>query len=65
MYIYRNIVRLFDRLPDTIKQKLCGVMFVVLGILSAIASKDNGVYDITAALLFVPLGLCMVFGKFD
>lgn len=65
MYIYRNIVRLFDRLPDTVKQKLCGVMFVVLGILSAIASKENGVYDITAALLFVPLGLCMVFGKFD
>lgn len=65
MYIYRNIVRLFDRLPDTVKQKLCGVMFVALGVLSAIVSKDNGVYDITAALLFVPLGLCMVFGKFD
>lgn len=65
MYIYKNIVRLFYCLPDNVKQKLCGIMFVALGVLSAIASNDNGVYDITAALLFMPLGLCMVFGKFD
>lgn len=63
MYIYRNIARLFDRLPDNVKQKLCGIMLVALGVLSAIASKENGCYDITAAMLLVPLGLIMVFVK--
>lgn len=32
--------------------KLCGIFLVIGGIASALLSKDNGCYDITAALFF-------------
>lgn len=43
--------------------KLCGIFLVIGGIASALLSKDNGCYDITAALFLVPLGLAMIFCK--
>lgn len=63
MKIHRSITRLIDHIPDTIQHRLCGAALVILGILSAIASEENGSYDITAAMFIVPFGLIMVFGK--
>jgi hypothetical protein len=50
-------------MPEAVKQRLCGVMFTAVGCMSAIVSNDNGAYDITAAVIMVPLGLLMAFGK--
>jgi len=36
-----------------------------LGILSAIASEEHGCYDITVAILLVPIGLLIVFSKYE
>ena len=38
-------------------------MFTAVGCMSAIVSNHNGAYDITAAVIMVPLGLLMAFGK--
>lgn len=65
MNIYRNISQLTDNIPEIVKQKLCGITFTVLGILSAIASEEHGCYDITAAILLVPIGLLIVFSKYE
>ena len=65
MNICRNISYLTDNIPEIVKQKLCGISFTVLGILSAIASEENGCYDITAAILLVPMGLFIVFSKYE
>jgi hypothetical protein len=50
-------------MPEAVKQRLCGVMFAAVGCMSVIVSNDNGAYDITAAVIMVPLGLLMAFGK--
>lgn len=42
-----------------IKQRLCGVILVILGIL--VPFINNG--DATASLILVPLGLCVMFAK--
>lgn len=41
------------------RQKLYGVAMVILGVLSAFIADG----DITAALLVVPLGLCLIFTR--
>lgn len=43
--------------------KFCGILFIILGVISVLVSEDNGCYDLTAALLLVPLGLAMIFNK--
>lgn len=63
MNIHRCVTHLLNAMPEAVKQRLCGVMFAAVGCVSAIVSNDNGAYDITAAVIMVPLGLLMVFGK--
>lgn len=63
MNIRRCVTHLLNTMPEAAKQRLCGVMFTAVGCMSAIVSNDNGAYDITAAVIMVPLGLLMAFGK--
>ncbi len=63
MNIHRCVTHLLNAMPEAVKQRLCGVMFTAVGCMSVIVSNDNGAYDITAAVIMVPLGLLMVFGK--
>ncbi len=51
-------------IPDSVKQRLLGVSSILFGVLTAIVSEENGCYDITAAMFFVPIGLIIVFGKY-
>lgn len=63
MNIHRCVTHLLNAMPEAVKQRLYGVMFTAVGCMSAILNNDNGAYDITAAVIMVPLGLLMVFGK--
>jgi hypothetical protein len=63
MNIHRCVTHLLNAIPEAVKQRLCGVMFTAVGCMSVIVSNDSGAYDITAAVIMVPLGLLMVFGK--
>ncbi|MBE6845456.1 MAG: hypothetical protein E7508_07075 [Ruminococcus sp.] len=65
MNIHRNISRLINSMPEIVKQKLYGIVITALGILSAIASEEHGCYDITVAILLVPIGLLIVFSKYE
>lgn len=43
-----------------IKQKLAGVILIVLSIISCIVLKDG-----TSAVIFIPIGFCTLFTKED
>lgn len=63
MNVYRAAARLVEAVPDTVKQKLCGVLIILVGIASAVISRENGIYDITAAIILEPLGFVQLFSK--
>ena len=52
-------------IPESVKNRLCGVIFILFGILAGLASEDNGCYDITASLCLCSLGLLMVIAKYE
>lgn len=52
-------------IPESVKNRLCGVIFILFGILAGLASEENGCYDITASLCFCSLGLLMVIAKYE
>lgn len=65
MNTYRKIAvrkRTFP-ISETVKVRLTGLTIAALGVLSALLSEYNGVYDITAALLLVPVGVFMLIAK--
>ena len=43
--------------------KLCGILFIILGVISVLVSEDNGCYDLTAALLLNQERICKNYGK--
>ena len=52
-------------IPESVKNRLCGVIFILFGILAGIASENNGCYDITASLCLCSLGLLMAIAKYE
>ena len=52
-------------IPESVKVRVAGIVLIALGVLSAIVSKNNGCYDATVASFLVPIGLAVLFGKYD
>ena len=68
-YRYKKAAKTIDpksiTIPESVKNRLCGVIFILFGILAGLASEENGCYDITASLCLCSLGLLMVIAKYE